>query len=155
RTQHADLPHYALLHRFATRVMRLSRAEPADPGRSVRNVVLVEQSQRAVQPLPTPPLPPETMALARSSQVVPNLLFHPVADEGEAATRMTDRKVLHPAAQDRIDTRNHLCDRPRPMTSEHLLECVQQRRPLLATRCQQRHPSASPTANPTELEAEK
>src|SRR5262245_10018190 len=98
--------------------MRPSRGEPADSGRPVRHVVLGEQSQRAVQPLPPPPLPPETVALACSSQVVPNLLLYPVADEGEAATRMADRKVLHPAAQDRIDIRNHLCDGPRPMTSE-------------------------------------
>src|SRR5262249_52357817 len=103
-------------------------------GRLVGNAVLVKQSQRAVQPLPIPPLPPETVTLARPSQMVPNLLFHPVADIREAATRVTKRKVLHPAPQDGIDTCNHLCDRPRPMAPKDLFERLQQRRPLLAAR---------------------
>ena len=46
-------------------------------------------------------------------------------------------------------------DGPGPMASENLLERAQQRRPLLASRGPQRHPSASPTANPTELKAQK
>src|SRR5882672_8598355 len=41
------------------------------------------------------------------------------------------------------------------MTSKYFLECAQQRRPLLALRGTQRHPSAARTANPTELKAEK
>src|SRR5437588_4771228 len=31
RTQHADLPHYALLHRFTARVMKPCRVSPACP----------------------------------------------------------------------------------------------------------------------------
>ena len=71
-------------------------------------------------------------------QVVPNLLLHPVSDIREAATGVAEGKGLHPAAQDRIDTRNHLCDRPRPMTPKDRLEGLQQRRPLLAARRPQR-----------------
>jgi hypothetical protein len=41
------------------------------------------------------------------------------------------------------------------MAPENLLELLQQRRPLLESRGAQRHPSASPTANPTEVKAEK
>jgi hypothetical protein len=41
------------------------------------------------------------------------------------------------------------------MAPENLLECAQQRSPLLHTRGAKRHPSASPTANPTEVKAEK
>src|SRR5260370_22152961 len=87
--------------------------------------------------------------------MVPNLLFDPVSDVREAPARVTYRKVLHPATQNRVDLRNHLADWPGPMTSENLLELLQQRRPLLDSRGAQRHPSVSPTANPTELKAEK
>jgi hypothetical protein len=41
------------------------------------------------------------------------------------------------------------------MASENLLELVQQRSPLLQSRGPQRHPSVSPTANPTELKTQK
>jgi hypothetical protein len=68
---------------------------------------------------------------------------------------MADGKVPHPAAQYRVDFRNHLADGPGPMAPENLLELLQQRRPLLESRGAQRHPSASPTANPTEVKAEK
>jgi hypothetical protein len=52
--------------------------------------------------------------------------------------------VLHPAALERIDTRNHFFDRPRPMTSKDLLEGLQQRGPLLEAR----RPYASLIAGP-------
>src|ERR1700731_5224094 len=87
--------------------------------------------------------------------MVPNLLLDPVSNVREAPARMADGKVLHPATQNRVDLRNHLADWPGPMTSENLLELLQQRRPLLESRGAQRHPSVSPTANPTELNAEE
>src|SRR5712691_4667879 len=87
--------------------------------------------------------------------MVPNLLVDPVANVRETSARVAYGKVLYPATQNRIDLRNHLSDRLGPMASKYLLELVQQRRPLLALRGTQRHPSASPTANPTELKAEK
>src|SRR5712691_8389301 len=123
--------------------------------RLVGDSVFIEQSEVAVQPRFGPPFPPETVTLACPRQVAPNLLLHPVSDVREASTRVAECKVLHPAAQNGIDTRNHLCDWPGPMTPKDLLERLQQRRPLLGSRCPQGHPSASPTANPTELKAQK
>ena len=41
------------------------------------------------------------------------------------------------------------------MAAEHLLERAQQRRPLFHPRGAKRHPSVSPTANPTKVKAEK
>jgi len=44
---------------------------------------------------------------------------------------MTDPKVVHPAAQNRIDVRNHNLDGPADMLSEDLPELCIQRCPLL------------------------
>src|SRR5712691_5437985 len=117
--------------------------------------VRMEESERSIQPRFAPPLPAETVTLARTRQMVPNLLVDPVANVRETSARVAYGKVLYPATQNRIDLRNHLSDRLGPMASKYLLKLVQQRRPLLALRGTQRHPSASPTANPTELKAEK
>src|SRR5260370_37017909 len=87
--------------------------------------------------------------------MVPNLLFDPVSDVREAPARVSYRKVLHPATQNRVDLRNHLADWPGPMAAENLLERLQQRRPLLDSRREQRHPSVSPAANATELQSDK
>jgi hypothetical protein len=70
------------------------------------------------------------VTLAGPHQMVPNLLFDPVANVREAPARMADRKVLHPAPQHRVDFRNHLADGPGPMAAENLLERAQERRPL-------------------------
>ena len=40
--------------------------------------VLVEESERAIQPFLAPPLPSEALALASFRQVAPNLLLHRV-----------------------------------------------------------------------------
>jgi hypothetical protein len=48
-----------------------------------------------------------------------------------------------------------LADGPGPVASENLLELLQQRCPLLQSRGTQRHPSVSPTANPTKLKTKK
>ena len=131
------------------------RVEATASRRSVGNPVVMEQPELAIQPCSAPSFPSEAVTLACTRQVVPNLLLHPVSDVREAATRVAECKVLHPATQDGIDTRNHLCDGPGPMTPKDLLERLQQRRPLLTSRRPQGHPSASPTANPTELTAQK
>jgi hypothetical protein len=60
-------------------------------------------------------------------------------------SNVAERKVRHPTPQDGIDSPNHLSHWPGPMASKDLLECLQQRRPLLAWRRAQRHPSASST----------
>jgi len=90
--------------------------------RSIRDPVLTEEAEVAVQPRSAPPLPPETATMARPRQVAPHLLVHPVSDVREAARRVTTRKVLHPTAQDGIDLRNHLCHWPRAMTPKDCLE---------------------------------
>jgi len=74
------LPHYALLHRFAARVMGPS-VGGGGSWRSVGDSVRIEQSERAIEPRVAPPLPTETVTLARARQMVPNLLFDPIADD--------------------------------------------------------------------------
>ena len=123
--------------------------------RSAGNAVLREESERPIQPRLAPPLPAKTVTLTGPHQMVPNLLFDPVANVREASARMPDGKVLHPASQHRVDFRNHVADGPGPMAAENLLERAQQRRPLFPLRGVKRHPSVSPTANPTEVKAEK
>src|SRR6516164_7809691 len=110
------------------------RVEATASRRSVGNPVVMEQPELAIQPCSAPSFPSEAVTLACTRQVVPNLLLHPVADVREAATRVAERKVLHPAAQNGIDSRNHLRNGPGPMTSKDLLEGLQQRRSLLAAR---------------------
>src|SRR6266498_1184708 len=61
----------------------------------------------------------------------PYLLLYPAFDHSETNTRMADPKVVHPAAQNRIDFRNHSLDRPADMLSEDLPELFKQRCPLL------------------------
>jgi hypothetical protein len=121
----------------------------------IGNAVLGEETERPIQPCPIPPLPTETVTLAGPHQVVPNLLLDPVANVREAPARMADRKVPHPATQHRVDLGNHLADGPGPMPAENRLEGAQQRRPLLHPRGAKRHPSVSPTANPTEVKPQK
>src|SRR5437899_3922489 len=123
--------------------------------RSMGDPVLMEEAERSIQPRVAPPLPAESVTLARARQMVPNLLVDPVSNVREAPARMADRKVLHPATQNRVDLRNHLAEGPGPMVSENRLERAQQRRPLFHPRGAKRHPSVSPTANPTEVKAEK
>src|SRR2546426_6849395 len=123
--------------------------------RSMGNAVLREEAELPIQPCFSPPLPAETVTLAGPHQMVPNLLLDPVSNVREAPARMADRKVLHPATQNRVDLRNHLAEGPGPMVSENRLERAQQRRPLFHPRGAKRHPSVSPTANPTEVKAEK
>jgi hypothetical protein len=92
----------------------------------------MEESERSIQPRFAPPLPTETVTLTRARQMVPDLLFDPIADVREAPTRMADRKVLHPTPQNRVDFRNHYAEGQGTMAAEDLLERAQQRRPLFS-----------------------
>ena len=112
----------------------LYELEAAVGTRSVGNAVLREEAERPIEPCLGPPLPAETVTLAGSHQMVPNLLLDPVSNVREAPARMADGKVLHPATQNRVDLRNHLADWPGPKAAENLFELVQQRRPLLDAR---------------------
>ena len=63
--------------------------------------------------------------------MTPNLLFYPVFDIAEALAGVTDCKVLHPPAQDRVDQLHHPVSRLRLEASEHVFELAQERRSLL------------------------
>jgi hypothetical protein len=63
--------------------------------------------------------------------MLPDLLLYPAFDQVKTRTRMSDPKVVHPTAQDRIDFRNHHLHRPADVLSEDLPELFEQRRPLL------------------------
>src|SRR4030095_14750255 len=109
------------------------------------NPVARKEAEGPIQPRGAPPLPTEPVTLARTRQVGPNLLLHPVANVRETPPGVAGRKVLHPTAQDWIDASNHLCNGPGPMTSKHGLERPQQRRPLFVLR-RAAPPSSTPTA---------
>ena len=40
--------------------------------------------------------------------MAPNLLFHPLPNEGEALAGVSDGEIIHPTAQYRIDLLDHL-----------------------------------------------
>src|SRR5215831_10007290 len=77
----------------------------------------------------------------------PDLLFHPSFDHGETPTRIADPKVVHPAAQDRIDYLNHLPHGLADLTAEDLPELAEQRFPLLLLGLYVRSPLPGVTQN--------
>src|SRR6266480_3574575 len=118
RTQRVDFPLYALLFASRQALWDLSCWGAFQHG--VPNPVAVEQLQGFVQPLLTPPRPAEALSFPSPQHMAPNLLFHPVFDEVEALTGISDRKVVHPTAQHRVDQVYdpiHWCDRWRRNTS--------------------------------------
>ena len=60
-----------------------------------------------------------------------DLLFHPVFHEAKALAGMSDRKVIYPTAEHRVDQLHDPINRLRLVAAEHILEFPQQRRPLL------------------------
>jgi hypothetical protein len=95
------------------------------------------------------------LTLGGAGQMAPNLLFYPVSEIYEAPARMSDREVIHPSPQNRIDLFDQLSDGPGTKASENRLELAQQGRPLFAFRCVQRHPSSPAIPDPTILKTEK
>jgi hypothetical protein len=71
------------------------------------NAILVKQPQFIVKPAPTPPLPAEAPSFPGPHEMSPHLLLHPVFDKVEASTGVTNGKVVHPAAQRRVDELNY------------------------------------------------
>jgi hypothetical protein len=63
--------------------------------------------------------------------MLPYLLLYPAFDHAKTKARMADPKVVHLAAQDRIDFLNHLLYRPADMLPEDLPELFEQRCPPL------------------------
>jgi hypothetical protein len=87
-----------------------------------------------MEPCRTPPLPAEAPTIPRSHQMAPHLLLDPPPHKGKAPARVPDPKVVDPAPQLRVDLRDQRLDWPGLVASEHLLELLQQRRPLLPLR---------------------
>jgi hypothetical protein len=56
----------------------------------------MKQPERVVEPVLTPPLPPEPLASLGAHQVPPNLPLHPLADKRKALARVACREVVHP-----------------------------------------------------------
>src|SRR5262245_36649400 len=71
--------------------------------RVVDHPVVLEETKGRVQPLPTPPLPTEALALLVPHHVSPHLVLDPVLNESEDPTRIPHAEVVHPAFQNRID----------------------------------------------------
>lgn len=90
-----------------------------------------------------------------SQHMAPNLLFYPVLDEAEAGAGVTNRKVVDPAAQHRVDQLDHPIHRLRLVASEHVLELPQQCRSLLELRRVVGTPDAPSAADAAEVEAEE
>src|SRR5262249_48895761 len=117
--------------------------------------VAVEQLQDVVQPLPTPPLPAEALALPSLHHVAPDLPLHPVFNEAKALAGVSNREVIHPATQYRVDQLDHPVYGLGSVTAEYLLELPQQCRSFLELRRGIRTPDAPVTADAAEVEPQK
>src|SRR5262249_59281237 len=113
QTRRAGLPPRAFLSASCQGLWDLSCRGRFQPWLVPTDPVAVEQPEPLVQPPPTPPPPTEAPALPGAHQMPPHLLLHPVADEREAAARVADREVVHPAPEDRVDQLNHPAHRLR------------------------------------------
>ena len=82
----------------------------------------------------------------------PDLLFYAVFHEAEALAGVTHRKVIHPAANHRIDQAYDPINRLRLVAAKHILELAKQRRPLFELGRVVGTPYASQTAHPAEVE---
>src|ERR1700730_3389523 len=153
RTQHADFSHYARLFASPQGLWDLSCW--GDVPQWPKNLVAVVQPQRFVQPLRTPPLPAEALAVPGPRHVAPDLLFHPVFNEAEALAGISHREVSHPTAKHWIDQLNDPIQRLRLVAAEYVLEFPQQRRSFLELGCVLRTPHAPKSANASEVETQE
>ena len=99
--------------RFASRVMGPIGVGALSGLAHVSHSVVIEESERLIEPCRTPPLPPEALAVPRPHHMAPHLLLHPVPHVTKAPCLVPNPEVVHPAAQDRIDHRHHLLHRLR------------------------------------------
>src|SRR4029453_18205388 len=74
--------------------------------------------------------------------MAPDLLFHPVLNEAEALAGVSDREVIYPTAQHRVDQIDHPIHGLGSMPAEHTLEFPQQCRSFLELRRVVRTPDA-------------
>jgi len=84
-----------------------------------------------------------------------HLLLHPVFHEAEASTGVADCKVVHPAAQNRVDELHHPSHWLGFEAPEDILELAQQRRALLEFGRIQWPPFAPQAAYAPELKAQE
>jgi hypothetical protein len=87
--------------------------------------------------------------------VAPDLLVYPVLNEREALAGVSDRKVINPAAQYRVDQLDDPVYWLRLVASEYCFELPQQRRSFLELRRVVGAPYAPTTANAAEVESQK
>jgi hypothetical protein len=85
----------------------------------------------------------------------PDLLLHPVFDKREVPTRVSYRKVVHPAPQNRVDPFDDPLHRLAGVPPEDLFELVQQRRALLPPRRLLWPPHSLTTQNAPKLKAQE
>src|SRR5215475_15610564 len=92
--------------------------------------IAVVQPESVVQPRPIPPLPAEALSFPSMRQMAPDLLLNPIFDVAEALTGVSNREVVHPTPEHRIDQAYHPVNRLRPVSAKHLFELAQKRRSL-------------------------
>jgi hypothetical protein len=120
----------------------------------VGHAVRREEAERPIQPCGTPPLPTETVTLAGPHQMVPNLLLDPVSNEEKHRLEWPIAKYCtQPRRIGLICAITSLSGRDRWLRKICL--SVRNSPSLFHPRGAKRHPSVSPTANPTEVKAEK
>src|SRR6202521_2165689 len=115
QTQRAVFPHWAFL--LASRQDLWDLSCWLGFRHRATNPVCLKQSQFAIQPWPTPPLPAEAFPLPRPHQMPPDLLFYPVFDKRKAPARMSavqclalsDAKRFRSTAQARQECRDGFC----------------------------------------------
>src|SRR5262245_40035180 len=87
--------------------------------------------------------------------MAPHLLLHPVRHVRKASARVPEPEVVHPAAQNRIDLRDHPPHGLGVIASEQLRELPQQRRPLCELGRVPRPPGSPHGAAAPEVEAQE
>jgi hypothetical protein len=86
--------------------------------------------------------------------MTPHLLLHPGVDKPKALTGVPNRKVLHPAPQDRVDHLNHPLHGLGLKAAEEVFEFAQQRGPLAQLGRIGRPPLPLQTPHPAKFKAE-
>src|SRR4029077_4193879 len=114
--------------------------------------IAVEQPESVVQPRPIPPLPAEALSFPSMRQMAPDLLLHPIFDEAEALAGVSNREVVHPPPEHRIDQAYYPVNQPRPLSAKPLFEPAQKRRPLFELRRVMRPHRSAETAEVAEVE---
>jgi len=87
--------------------------------------------------------------------MAPDFLLHPVFNEAEALARVSNREVVHPPTQHRVDQIDHPIHGLGAVAAEHSLELPQQCRSFLELRRSVSSPYTPLTTDAAEVEAEE